>query len=142
MKATIWERQEVPHYAVGFALWAMLMGGQSLKAADPQDWIKEYTQDIETEQKLLDMFRAFQYPRWPYVLPPGTPPATVKILRTAMASALKDPGFSAEFKKLMGGEPSPLTGEEVETSIRELPRDPEVIGLYKKMAEHGPLPPR
>jgi hypothetical protein len=42
----------------------------------------------------------------------------------------------------MGGEPSPLTGEEVEISIRQLPRDPEVVGLYKKIAEHGPLPPR
>jgi hypothetical protein len=30
----------------------------------------------------------------------------------------------------------------VERSIRELPRDPEVIGLYKKMAEAGPLPAR
>jgi hypothetical protein len=27
----------------------------------------------DTERKLLDMFRAFQYPRWPYVFPPGTP---------------------------------------------------------------------
>ena len=96
----------------------------------------------DKERQLVNLFRAFMYPRWPYVLPPGTPEATVKILRAAMASAFKDPGFSGEFKKLMGGEPSPLTGEEVETSIRELPRDPEVIGLYKKMAEHGPLPPR
>jgi tripartite-type tricarboxylate transporter receptor subunit TctC len=96
----------------------------------------------EKERQLVNLFRAFMYPRWPYVLPPGTPAATVKILRGAMASAFKDPGLSGEFQKLMGGEPSPLTGEEVETSIRELPRDPEVIGLYKKMAEHGPLPPR
>jgi hypothetical protein len=96
----------------------------------------------DKERQLVNLFRAFMYPRWPYVLPPGTPEATVKILRAAMASAFKDPGFSGEFKKLMGGEPSPLRGEEVETSIRELPRDPEVIGLYKKMAEHGPLPPR
>ena len=96
----------------------------------------------EKERQLVNLFRAFMYPRWPYVLPPGTPAATVKILRGAMASAFKDPGFSGEFQKLMGGEPSPLTGEEVEISIRELPRDPEVIGLYKKMAEHGPLPPR
>ena len=96
----------------------------------------------EKERQLVSLFRAFMYPRWPYVLPPGTPAATVKILRGAMASAFKDPGFSGEFQKLMGGEPSPLTGEEVESSIRELPRDPEVIGLYKKMAEHGPLPPR
>ena len=96
----------------------------------------------DKERQLVHLFRAFMYPRWPYVLPPGTPPATVKILRTAMTSALKDSGFSAEFRKLMGGDPSPLTGEEVETSIKELPRDPEVIGLYKKMAEHGPLPSR
>lgn len=96
----------------------------------------------DRERQLVGLFREFLYPRWPYVLPPGTPPEIVKLLRDAMAKAFKDPGFKEEFKKLMGSEPSPLTGEEVEASIRELPRDPEVIGLYKKMAEHGPLPPR
>jgi hypothetical protein len=59
-----------------------------------------------------------------------------------MSRSFKDPGFSQEFKKLMGGEPTPLSGEEVEESMRELPRDPETISLYKKMAEHGPLPAR
>ena len=96
----------------------------------------------ERERQLITLFREFMYPRWPYVLPPATPVEIVKTLREAMNKSFKDPGFTQEFKKLMGGEPSPLTGEEVETSIRELPRDPEVIGLYKKMAEHGPLPPR
>jgi tripartite-type tricarboxylate transporter receptor subunit TctC len=104
--------------------------------------------DLETlaknkrERELINLFREFLYPRWPYVLPPGTPPEIVKVLREAMVKSFKDPGFSNEFKKLMGSEPTPLTGEEVERSIRELPREPEVIGLYKKMAEHGPLPPR
>lgn len=104
--------------------------------------------DVETlakndrERQLVQLFRAFLYPRWPYVLPPGTPPEIVKTLREAMAKAFKDQAFHQDFKKLMAGDPSPLTGEEVEKSIRELPRDPEVIGLYKKMAEHGPLPPR
>ena len=96
----------------------------------------------ERERQLVNMFREFMYPRWPYVLPPGTPPEIVKTLREAMNRSLKDPAFTQEFKKLMGGEPSPLTGEEVEKSIRELPRDPEAISLYKKMAENGPLPPR
>jgi hypothetical protein len=96
----------------------------------------------DRERQLITLFREFMYPRWPYVLPPGTPVEIVKTLREAMNKSFKDPGFIQEFKKLMGGEPSPLTGEEVEASIRELPRDPEVIGLYKKMAEHGPLPPR
>ena len=96
----------------------------------------------ERERQLLNLFRIFLYPRWPYILPPGTPPEIVKILREAMAKAFKDPAFPKEYTKVMGGDPSPLTGEEVETAIRELPRDPETITLYKKMAEHGPLPPR
>ncbi|HSF59995.1 MAG TPA: hypothetical protein VLD83_18110 [Candidatus Binatia bacterium] len=96
----------------------------------------------DRERQLINLFREFMYPRWPYILPPGTPVEIVKTLREAMNKSFKDPEFAQEFKKLMGGEPSPLTGEEVEASIRELPRDAEVVGLYKKMAEHGPLPPR
>jgi tripartite-type tricarboxylate transporter receptor subunit TctC len=96
----------------------------------------------DRERQLIGLFREFMYPRWPYVLPPGTPPEIVKTLREAMNKSFKDPEFAQEFKKLMGSEPTPLTGEEVEISIRQLPRDPEVVGLYKKMAEHGPLPPR
>ncbi|HEX2226432.1 MAG TPA: hypothetical protein VHM64_04780 [Candidatus Binatia bacterium] len=80
-------------------------------------------------------------PRWPHHLPPGTPHELVKILRDAMAKTFKDPGFQQDFKKLMGREPTPLTGE-VQKAIRELPRDREVISLYKKLADAGPLPPR
>jgi tripartite-type tricarboxylate transporter receptor subunit TctC len=96
----------------------------------------------DRERQLVDLFRTFLYPRWPYILPPGTPPETVKMLRGAMAKAFADSEFRAEFKKTMTNEATPLTGEEVETAIRELPRAPEVVALYKKLAEHGPLPPR
>jgi tripartite-type tricarboxylate transporter receptor subunit TctC len=96
----------------------------------------------DKERQLVNLFRTFLYPRWPYILPPGTPPETVKILRGAMTKALRDPEFHKEFKKLMTTDPTPLTGEEMEVAIRELPRDPEVVSLYKKMAEPGPLPPR
>ena len=96
----------------------------------------------EKERQLINLFRAFLYPRWPYILPPGTPKEVVAMLRGAMAKAFKDIEFHKEFKKIMTTDPTPLTGEEVETSIRELPRDPETVSLYKKMADHGPLPPR
>ena len=96
----------------------------------------------DRERQLVELFRAFLYPRWPYIVPPGTPKEVVGILRGAMAKAFKDPDFHKEFKKLMTTDPTPLTGEEMETAIRELPRDPETVALYKKMAEHVPLPPR
>ena len=96
----------------------------------------------ETERKLLDMFRAFQYPRWPYIFPPGTPNEPVRIIREAMRKAFADPEFPVEYKKLMGDDPAPLDGEELERAIKELPRDKEVVELYKKMAGGDPLPKR
>jgi tripartite-type tricarboxylate transporter receptor subunit TctC len=96
----------------------------------------------DKERNVIELFRAFQVPRWPHHLSPGTPPELVKILRQAMIKTFNDSGFQEEFKKLMGREPTPLTGEEVQKLVKELPRDPEVIALYKKLAEHEPLPPR
>ena len=96
----------------------------------------------ENERRLVNLYRTFLYPRWPYLLPPGTPGEIVKTLRAAMARAFQDAEFHREFKKLMAGDPTPLTGEEVEAAIRELPRDPDIVALYKKIADQGPLPPR
>jgi hypothetical protein len=96
----------------------------------------------EKERQLVHLFRSFLYLRWPYVLPSRTPTEIVKILRAAMAKAFSQPDFANEFKKLMGSDPSPLTGEEIEGALRELPRDPGILALYKKMTEHGPLPGR
>jgi hypothetical protein len=59
-----------------------------------------------------------------------------------VAKAFDHPEFAKEFRKLMGSDPSPLTGEEMEAALRELPRDPGALDLYKKMTEHGPLPAR
>jgi tripartite-type tricarboxylate transporter receptor subunit TctC len=96
----------------------------------------------ETERKLLDMFRAFQYPRWPYIFPPGTPKERVQIIREAIRKSFADPEFPGEFRKLMGDDPAPLGGEELERSIKELPRDQEVVHLYQKLAGADPLPAR
>jgi tripartite-type tricarboxylate transporter receptor subunit TctC len=96
----------------------------------------------DTERKLLDMFRAFQYPRWPYLFPPGTPADRVQIIRDAIRKAFADPEFTAEYTKLMGDGPDPLGGEELQKVIQDLPRDKEVIDLYQKLAGADPLPSR
>jgi len=114
-------------------------------------YVSPYSRDIpeidsfaknEKEHRLLSLYRAFDYPRWPYFLPPGTPKELVNILREAMAKAFKDPGFAKEFKKLTGADPSPITWSAIEAAIKELPRDPETIALYKHIADHRPMPER
>lgn len=96
----------------------------------------------DRERSLLALYRAFDYPRWPYFVSPGTPKELVTILRDAMARSFKDPGFAKEFQKLTGVTPEPITGDLLEAAIKEIPRDPETVALYKHLADHRPMPPR
>jgi tripartite-type tricarboxylate transporter receptor subunit TctC len=96
----------------------------------------------EKDRKLLAMHRAFVSAGTPFILPPGTPRDKVQILREAMRKTFNDPAFYAEFKKLVGEEPTPLMPEELEKAIGELPREREVVELYNKLSGAEGLPPR
>ena len=66
----------------------------------------------------------------------------MQILQDAFRKALKDPDFHRDFKKLSGFDASPLMPEEQDKAIRELPRDREVVELFKKLSGPDPLPAR
>jgi hypothetical protein len=83
----------------------------------------------EREHKLLRMHRAFRLVGAPFFLPPGTPGDRVQILRDAMRKTFNDPEFHASYKKLVGNEAAPLTGEMQEKALRDVPRDPDVVEL-------------
>ena len=46
-----------------------------------------------------------------------------------------------QYEKLTGEEPTPLMPGDHERAIREIPREPEVIELFKQLVGAGPLPP-
>ena len=96
----------------------------------------------DKERKLLSMWRGFRTATSPFVLPPGTPKDRVEILQDAMRKVFKDPEFQAEFQKLVTDEASPLTAEELAKTIREMPRDPEVVEMLRKFSGVDPLPSR
>jgi tripartite-type tricarboxylate transporter receptor subunit TctC len=96
----------------------------------------------DRERQILAMFRAFRLAGSPYVLPPGTPRDRVEILQEAMRKTFRDPEFHKEFKKLTGDVPTPLMPETMEKYIRELPRSPEIVALFHKIAGAEPLPQR
>ncbi len=96
----------------------------------------------EKERKVLTMLRAFRQVGSPYILPPGTPKEQVNILQQAIAKTFNDPGFRSEYKKLTGDDATPLLPDEMDRSIKELPREREIVELFKKIAGAGPLPPR
>jgi tripartite-type tricarboxylate transporter receptor subunit TctC len=95
----------------------------------------------DRERKLVSLGRAFRM-AGSIVLAPGTPKDRVEILQEAFRKTFKDPDFFREYKKLTGEEASPRLPENAERAIKEIPRDLEVIELYKKLAGAEPLPPR
>jgi tripartite-type tricarboxylate transporter receptor subunit TctC len=96
----------------------------------------------ERERKVIILGRAFRIAGTPFVLPSGTPKDRVEILQEAFRKTYKDPEFFREYKKLTGDDASPLLPEDHEKAIRDIPREPEVVELYKKIAGAGPLPAR
>jgi tripartite-type tricarboxylate transporter receptor subunit TctC len=92
-------------------------------------------------KKILVMARNFRLIGVPYILPPGSPPEAVEILKAAFRKSLNDPEFHANMKKLTGGAAAPLMPEEQERAIREIPREPDTVETFKKIAGPESLPP-
>jgi tripartite-type tricarboxylate transporter receptor subunit TctC len=96
----------------------------------------------DRERKILTMFRTFRLVGSPYILPPGTPSEAVNYWREAMRRTFKDPAFLKDFKRLSADDATPLTPEEQDKAIKDIPRDVDVIALFNKIAGGDPLPPR
>jgi len=96
----------------------------------------------DRERKVLALQRAIRLGGSAIVLPPNTPRDRVEVLRAAMGKALNDPAFFASFRKLVGEDPTPLMPEELQKVIQEVPRDPEGIALFNRIAGAERLPDR
>jgi tripartite-type tricarboxylate transporter receptor subunit TctC len=94
----------------------------------------------EKERRLLEVNRAFRIASATFITPPRTPKERIQTLRAALTSSYQDPEFFKEYKKIVGEEPSPILPDEFDVIIKKLPRDPEDVDLFKKIAGAGPLP--
>ena len=94
----------------------------------------------ERTKGVLEMFRASRTIGGPYILPPGTPKDRADILKEAVRKTFNDPAYQSEYKKLVGDDLAPVTGQEIETAIKALKPHVEIIEIYKKIVGAGPLP--
>jgi hypothetical protein len=66
----------------------------------------------------------------------------VQALQAAFRKTYQDPEFHKEYKKFTADDPTPLPPENHEKVIDEIPREPEVVKIFKQIIGAGPLPPR
>jgi tripartite-type tricarboxylate transporter receptor subunit TctC len=96
----------------------------------------------DLDRKLIVLTRSFRIAGTPFVVPPGTPKDRVAMLQEGFRKTYQDPEFFKEYKRMTGDEPTPLLPEAHEKAVREIPREPEVIEIFKKLVGAGPLPAR
>jgi tripartite-type tricarboxylate transporter receptor subunit TctC len=94
----------------------------------------------ELDRKAITLFRSLRLVGSPFILPPAMPKDRAEILREAFRKIAADPEFHKEFTKLVGDEPTPMSGEGMEKAIRELPTEESVIDFFKQISGSGPLP--
>jgi tripartite-type tricarboxylate transporter receptor subunit TctC len=94
----------------------------------------------DKDRKVITMQRAFRVTGQPFVLPPATPKDRVLILQEAFRKTYKDPEFIREYKRSAADDATPLMPEAHEKVIREIPRNPEIVEVFKKIVGAGPLP--
>ncbi|HEX3485894.1 MAG TPA: hypothetical protein VHT51_12590, partial [Micropepsaceae bacterium] len=70
----------------------------------------------------------------PFAAPPGVPPDRLAALRTAFDETMTDPQFLAEAKKL-DLEVRPVSGQEVETLIKDIYASPPAVVKLAAQAE-------
>jgi len=95
----------------------------------------------DAQRRVLAMYRNFRLTGSPFVLPPGTPKERAEIIKGAFRKAFNDAEFLKKFHQMTGAEAAPLMPDEQAQAIREIPRDPETVKLFNRIAGTDPLPP-
>jgi tripartite-type tricarboxylate transporter receptor subunit TctC len=77
----------------------------------------------------------------PYFAPRGIPEPAVRALKEAFDKIWQDPEFLREYPLIAAEPADPVTGQEIEEVLKQLPQDPKIRDIYKQLISAGPLPP-
>jgi hypothetical protein len=75
-----------------------------------------------------------------YLVPKGIPEPALRTLTDAFNKLWKDNQFTEEYARLTGEPADPLNRDEIEQVLRQIPKDPKVLEVYKILIGAGPLP--
>jgi tripartite-type tricarboxylate transporter receptor subunit TctC len=95
--------------------------------------VSRYITD-ERARKLVALLQAMSELGRLQVAPPGVPPATLAVLRTAMAEVVKDPGFVADSEKLnlpIDFLPGDVVAEKIKAALAQ---PPDVVAALKAVS--------
>jgi len=97
--------------------------------------------DTELKRAVLRFHNAVRPAGTVFMAPKGIPEPALKALREAFDKIWLDPQFAKDYENLTKDDASPVRGDTIEQVLRELPKDPRIMEVYKQVIGPGPLPP-
>jgi tripartite-type tricarboxylate transporter receptor subunit TctC len=102
--------------------------------------LDQYT-DTELKRAVLRFHNGSRPTSAPYFAPKGIPEPAQRALKEAFGKVWKDPQFLSEYPAIAGEPADPMTGEQIEDVLSQLPKDLKIRDIYKQIISAGPLPP-
>ncbi len=96
----------------------------------------------DKERRLLSLQRTLRLTGSTLILPPGTAKEPAEILQEAIRKTFKDPAYLEAYRKATGEDATPVMPEDLQRIVKEVPRDPEIVGLFNRIAGPDSLPDR
>ena len=96
--------------------------------------------DTELKRAVLRFHNAVRPAGTVFVAPKGIPESAMRELSAAFNKIWADPQFAKDYENLTKDDASPVRGDTIEQVLRELPKDPRIMEVYKQVTGPGPLP--
>jgi len=97
--------------------------------------------DTELKRAVLGFHNAVRPAGTVFVAPKGIPEPAMRELSAAFNKIWADPQFAKDYENLTKDDASPVRGDTIEQVLRDLPKEPRIMEVYKQVTGPGPLPP-
>ncbi len=115
--------------------------GAEVVPSFPQDRPNlEQFADTALKRDVLRFHNASRPASGPYVVHRGIPETALNALQTAFNKIWKDSQFAGDYERMTGAPADPMTGKEIKQALQQIPKDPKVMELFKRLIGPGPLP--
>src|SRR5262245_1602759 len=139
-------REKLPRLEKGYTVPVVLRNPKGRGG----EWVPEFPQnranldqyaDTTLKRAVLRFHSALRPSASVLFAPKGIPAAALRDLQQAFAKVWSDPQFAEEYARLIAEPNDPISGEEIEKVLAQLPRDPKIMQIYKDISGLGALPP-
>jgi len=97
--------------------------------------------DTEIKRAILKLHDASRPGSSVFFAPKGMPEPALRALKESFNRMWRDPQFLKEYFAFTSEEPDPITGEEIEAVLAQIPKDAKIVEAYKQIIGAGALPP-